>query len=479
SIYSNATERDKKLVNLFVRAGGYPDFRLISTFSTTSSRRTFNPRGCLQKDDPVRALFLNKTIPAVTLRFLESVIPLPQLNTSEYAPTQDDILICRETRATDLATFAVIFKEKGLKIYGPYNKISKAHAANALAVGGWDEICVTKSGKLCAPEKAPDLGCFTITSALYFIAIHIGLFNKVTPEYVDAPYHELAAHGYEVFLRCANPAILPGDLIGSGPSDIITYSKYITDALKLCPVGRFISYDKFDDYLRAKSGGPLSIVDNTIWDECESSSIQFFLSCYCALGMVDLSWRQIGGKSGYVSVTGLRLTNLGAWILGLAKDYEPLIPAQPAIPGSRIVVSPDFTATVNGSKSQLELCPYLSRFFTRKSNGASSTYTLDCEGVFKMLDQEETLESLIQFLVSNSARPMPENVITALRTWYNSTGDAKIRSVQVISSKKLAVLDKISSIEGIDQLVRQVTYLEVRDYEATKALLRKNGYYIK
>jgi hypothetical protein len=269
------------------------------------------------------------------LRELLAVKSMPA-GIKEYKPEKTDKVICRRNCASDFSKMMALFES------GKISKTAKAGKqlyAKILANCGWDDA-VDKNGKFCAPKDAPRPDSFKITSAMHLLA-KIGGLLASEKEWAESIATGPALDFLKKLLRsyCSlnlenEKTLLPGLRFEPDPywSDA---RKDILERLPCLPVDKFISCEDFEKFIKRTANGfmhanlgsaktvdydgSLVVVD---WNNYERRALRVFLCCFCAMGMVDLAFRECAHPvkkyekiEPSIEVAGVRLTKLGASLL--------------------------------------------------------------------------------------------------------------------------------------------------------------------
>ena len=216
--------------------------------------------------------------------------------------------------------------------------------------------------------------------------------------------------------------------------------------LGACPVGRWVALDELFRYVRAHHLGPtiersehsslyvgwsmeagwLEYAGTDYWDVVVGTYLRAVLWEYVAtLGLIDIAYtypedsaRDVGRLYGfddeylsrYDGLLGVRLTPLGAYVLGLADEYRPAL-VDPSREKLSLRVLPNLDLVV---LDMAALTPMdrllLERVGVPQSQGV---YRLDRERILEATAQGVTLERVRELLVRNSgvaAEELPQTV---------------------------------------------------------------------
>jgi hypothetical protein len=240
--------------------------------------------------------------------------------------------------------------------------------------------------------------------------------------------------------------------------------------LNACPVGRWVGLNELFRYVRAYRLGPviersehsalyvgwalesgwLEYAGIDYWDLVVGTYLRAVLWEYVAtLGLIDIAYiypegsgRDLGQLYGfdedYVSrydgLLGVRLTPLGAYVLGMTEEYRPAIvdpgPEEPSLrvlPNLDVVVL-DMTALVPADRVLLE------RMAAPQSQGV---YRMDRRRMLEAIEQGILLERMQELLIRKSgvaAADLPQTVRVFL-------ADVERRASTIRESERIVLLE--------------------------------------
>ena len=216
----------------------------------------------------------------------------------------------------------------------------------------------------------------------------------------------------------------------------------LAEALRRCPVGRWVNFDEFSRFMRASSFtfdvtrdpwrlylvdaryGSLGYAGYHDWSIVQGRYLLCLVFEYAAtLGLVDVAYVDpVGARSDFWSMWGaeemvylsrydglqyFRLTPLGAWCLGLAETWESSLPAA----RTSLTVFPDRRLHVSASPSSDERL-MLETWASLESDGA---WRLDRDRTLAAVEGGHAVDDLREFLAARDEQPLPETVEGFLR----------------------------------------------------------------
>jgi hypothetical protein len=421
---------------------------------------------------------------------LKDLIPPMEYVYGEYAPSENDRLICREGRLGDFAAAVRFAGIEKLKVKDGTYDITKAKLAKLAETAGFDEVCDC-DGAFGAPRDATRAGDFRVATPLFALAAAGGLVEidrelranpgKNAMELLLKPPHELAKHLYDRY--CASNKIYEAHyvayLIIYGGEHWVDWAKcraQVVGLLKTCPVGRLVRFSDFSKYAMIFCGNIIGRPQSCSaglkgydsgygyydsytpdWDECEGRIIAQILSFLGAMGAVDIAYaanapriKRDGDDFG-VGIAGLRVTALGAWLFGMADSYDSPEAAGAQEQEGTLLVQPDHTVMIAGLKSRILHEIYLGKFLTKASNDANvAVYKLDFPSMVRAHGLGILPRQIKAYLKKASDRPLPENVGRSFDDWQAKTGRVKIRTVTILETDDRLLFEELKAIKGMD-----------------------------
>ena len=233
----------------------------------------------------------------------------------------------------------------------------------------------------------------------------------------------------------------------------------IAEALRACPVGSWVAFDDFGQFMRAASHnfsvttdpwdlylfdqnyGSLGYDGSHSWEIIEGRYLLCLLLEYLAtIGMVDVAFippeharsdfRHMWGTdelaylSRYDGLLHFRLNSLGAYCLGLAEEYEPPVVAE----RTKMQVFADRRIVADGAPSPEE-ATILDTFATPE---ADAVWRLDTERIVLALEEGGDLDALRAFLAERDDQPLPETVEGFLERLGRSATALKMRGEAIL-----------------------------------------------
>jgi hypothetical protein len=234
----------------------------------------------------------------------------------------------------------------------------------------------------------------------------------------------------------------------------------IADALKLCPVGDWVDVDAFGRHMRAigldfdvchdpwrlhighPEYGALGYQGFHSWEVLQLRYLLALLFEYAApLGLIDLAYidpeqarddfGQLWGideldfLSRYDGLRYFRLTELGAYCLGLRDAYTPSRPAR----ATRLKILPSLLVQIADGRPGAEEVLLLETWAQWESD---STWRLDRPRALASAEKGHDLEALRAYLAEGDDQPLPDSVEAFLAEVARNAGAVKTAATALL-----------------------------------------------
>ena len=460
-------------------------------------------------------------MPDFILSALRPLIPPIELKLHNYSPAAEDRIICRENRLADFASLVRFAGSVELKPRSCTWDITKAKLAKLVNEANLEEVCDV-NGKFGTPKEASYILDFKVALPLFLLSVNSGLLAldkkgcirpaRRASSLLKSKPHELAKKIFDDYMEDNN--IYEGRYItGISMGNTETFINWslcrqpIVELLKSCPVNVWVNYGDFEHhfslvsvfFLRKLLRGVLFIhsSDNferraPNWEECESQFIRLILSFLGAIGILDIAYtenvlfsKQIEDEY-CVGISGFRITALGAWILGLAEQYEAESTGALQSAEGELLVQPDYSVVLTGLQTMIEHEPFLSSFLTKTSTDKNvAIYRIDFTSIVRAYNMEDRLtpEQILDYLRKASVRPIPENVERSLIDWQHKVGRVKICRATLLEADDELLLQELIHEKGADKhILGKISYaVELKsavDAAKIKTIAEKNGWLV-
>lgn len=242
-----------------------------------------------------------------------------------------------------------------------------------------------------------------------------------------------------------------------------------------CPVDKWIPVSELLKFIKkndrnflVKLTGEISTYDDyhryyctryQSWEDIEGRFIEIVLLEYLSsVGIVDaaLMERQDDyGSINYFSVEYIRLTPLGAYVLGASNGYS----FEEKEDGSGFVVQPNYDIVVaNGSMKHSHVL-FFDRFADKQSEDMVVVYKLTFKSMVNALDNGISIKEIIEYLKEYCNKEIPENVLLTLQDWERESKRIRIRTVTIVETDDKYLLEELMSYKTIkSNILKELPY---------------------
>nr|WP_274597758.1 helicase-associated domain-containing protein [Clostridium beijerinckii] len=168
----------------------------------------------------------------------------------------------------------------------------------------------------------------------------------------------------------------------------------------------------------------------------------------------------------YFKVTYFKLTSLGAYILGINKDYK----IEEIEDETGIIIQPNYEIMVPGGLMKDVHCINLDKFAEKLSEDTVSIYKISFKSMVMALDNDISIEEVIEYLKDASKNKIPENVLMSLNEWNERSKKIKIRKVTIVETDDKYLLEELKSYKEIKKdIAKELPYaFEINSKNANK-----------
>jgi len=474
----------------------------------------------VSKNSKLNAFFVNNNVPQVLRPFLEKTIPAYQRKFESCEVDNFDELaqiINRDERYKDfdmLLSFININSVTATKAGG---YISKSSLLKFYKLVEYDELCNNDCGDILdirnAGEAIVSMGLIQLLRCADVIDIVKDKFvlSKKANTFMALQMIEKAKFLFDAYIKHGNSIIDECMRISaaklrfhktkynlSGPrQELLTY-------LKECPINEWINFDIFSKEIFKANRDIFDVVGGALirddyhnqyyqtahWSYFENCAISVMLMEYLAvLGIVDVLAEEVS-YSDYDSyyayeVSYFRITNLGAFILGLADSYDGKQSQTESEDAEGFIIQSNFDVVIQQSKDRMRHEFFFDRFASQISKDSAATiYKLDFKSAVKGVNIGISIREIADYCNTFSSEPVPENVKTSLSEWEMQSNRIRIRTVSVIETDDEYLLEEIKRYSGMDKFLDKkeiASVLVIADGvdKKVKTLIEKNKRFCK
>jgi len=244
----------------------------------------------------------------------------------------------------------------------------------------------------------------------------------------------------------------------------------IVKHLKDCPVGTWVSIGQFVDYIKMMDK---SFLKNQVkyisyfsekyrdylepwveWEEVEGRFIEVVLQEYLSvLGIVDtIIYESKGGCWDYdvrpfFKVEYFRVTPLGAWVLGIIKEYH----YEEQVTRSGFTVEDGFQIKVMNELSNQVHKLFFERFASREEYPQYCIYKISFGAIVKALDKGITIESIVEYIRSHSYNGIPSELGSLMNKWKRDRDKVVIKNIMVVQMENSELMDELQKELNLKQ----------------------------
>jgi hypothetical protein len=243
-----------------------------------------------------------------------------------------------------------------------------------------------------------------------------------------------------------------------GLQHIIVSRNRLTDALKTCPAGAWLSLSSFSEGLCVHAPSFMRTTEQTsTWASWSISefygSWQDVEAAYIAHAMATwLSWFGIvlsGSNEKSTKPTVFHITQRGAVLLGIAKG--PIAGPEP----QPIIVQANFEIVVP-FETPANVVFRLQQFASMTKRDRASLYLLSPAAVWKSLQAGRDIEDIIRFLEKASQRPLAQNVAYSLREWATKHGEITIEPAILLTTSSDSLMAQVRSSKRLPAHIKEI-----------------------
>ncbi|WP_271814460.1 helicase-associated domain-containing protein [Clostridium beijerinckii] len=513
NIWKCTIPKEKELISEFIRAGGTLEYReikeIVSKYEINQEKMLFGYSGYgngIQKyfysDSKANLLFIKEKMPIEIYNILKEMVdPIEvkflaeNLDVDKYLCDEEDsaLISIREDFEKELTSIIKLVNSNKLKVTQASQmpnktamiKINEAliHKDiffdqdisevriidNTTRIYGISKLLLeskilqSENGNLILGKMAEEFltmntveKCKEILNA-YIFAKDIDELKRIKELKVKTEY-------YGNYANCRNLIL---NYLEKVPIDkwinieqLLRYIKKLDRNFLRKEVGTIYTYSDYERYYYP---------DQNYWEEEAGRFIEVVLMEYLtAIGMVDVLIKQdyTDYDIEYFKVTYFKLTSLGAHILGFNKDYK----IEEIEDETGIIIQPNYEIMVPEGLMKDVHCINLDKFAEKLSEDTVSIYKISFKSMVMALDNDISIEEVIEYLKDASKNKIPENVLMSLNEWNERSKKIKIRKVTIVETDDKYLLEELKSYKEIKKdIAKELPYaFEINSKNANK-----------
>ncbi|GEP63498.1 hypothetical protein CBE01nite_12660 [Clostridium beijerinckii] len=513
NIWKCTIPKEKELISEFIRAGGTLEYReikeIVSKYEINQEKMLFGYSGYgngIQKyfysESRANLLFIKGKMPIEIYNILKEMVePIEvkflaeNLGVDKYLCDEDDsaLISIREDFEKELTSIIKLVNSTKLKVTQASQmpnktamiKINEAliHKDiffdqdisevriidNTTRIYGISKLLLeskilqSENGNLILGKMAEEFltmntveKCKEILNA-YIFAKDIDELKRIKELKVKAEYYGNYANCRNLILNYLEKVPINKWI---NIEQLLRYIKKLDRNFLRKEVGTIYTYSDYERYYYP---------DQNYWEEEAGRFIEVVLMEYLtAIGMVDVLIKQdyTDYDIEYFKVTYFKLTSLGAYILGINKDYK----IEEIEDETGIIIQPNYEIMVPGGLMKDVHCINLDKFAEKLSEDTVSIYKISFKSMVMALDNDISIEEVIEYLKDASKNKIPENVLMSLNEWNERSKKIKIRKVTIVETDDKYLLEELKSYKEIKKdIAKELPYaFEINSKNANK-----------
>ncbi|NRY63790.1 helicase-associated domain-containing protein [Clostridium beijerinckii] len=513
NIWRCTIPKEKELISEFIRAGGTLEYReikeIVSKYEKNQEKMLFGYSGYgngIQKyfyrDSKANLLFIKEKMPIEIYNILKEMVdPIEvkflaeNLDVDKYLCDEEDsaLISIREDFEKELTSIIKLVNSTKLKVTQASQMPNKTSMVkinevlihkdiffdqdisevriidNTTRIYGISKLLLEskilqcENGNLILGKMAEEFltmntveKCKEILNA-YIFAKDIDELKRIKELKVKAEY-------YGNYANCRNLIL---NYLEKVPIDrwisieqLLKYIKKLDRNFLRKEVGTIYTYSDYERYYYP---------DQNYWEEEAGRFIEVVLMEYLTtIGMVDVLIKQdyTDYDIEYFKVTYFKLTSLGAHILGINKDYK----IEEIEDETGIIIQPNYEIMVPEGLMKDVHCINLDKFAEKLSEDTVSIYKISFKSMVMALDNDISIEEVIEYLKDASKNRIPENVLMSLNEWNEKSKKIKIRKVTIVETDDKYLLEELKSYKEIKKdIAKELPYaFEINSKNANK-----------
>jgi len=116
---------------------------------------------------------------------------------------------------------------------------------------------------------------------------------------------------------------------------------------------------------------------------------------------------------------------------------------------SGIIIQPNYEIIVQSGTMKDVHCIYLDKFAEKLSEDTASIYKISFKAMVTALDNEISIEEIIDYFEEFSQNKIPDNVLLSLNEWKEKSKKIKIRRVTIVETDDKYLLEELKNYKEI------------------------------
>lgn len=515
NIWNALSSYEKELLTCYVQCG-YRQFNsdfaeIAKKYNIPISKYRYGEDPYFTKDSKLNLIRINRSVPSFIKTILNDIIPPLEINFKTVTDIEEycDKIEGRENRLSDFDYLIRFVNNQAVPATKAGGLMNKKSFLKYYDIVRYPEILLDESDSITdIRDIRSTVISYSIVQLLLnaqVLSIHMDkyILGKYASHYLELDAASKARFIYDAYLKHNNSIIDEISRIEANqfkmnkhynPSPAI---KVLIQYLTKCPVMKWISMDSYKSIIKKKDFYFLSACTSDVyfkdhyyntyyetagWGELETYFIDVVFMCYLsAIGVLDIVTDKESDDYGvhdYHIVTYFRLTELGAFLLGLTDNFKIESNSNDVVQKG-LIVKPDFEIVIPDGPKRTSHEVFFERFLIKKTEDAQvSIYNLDFNGIVKAIDIGISLDDIYSYLTKHSLTPVPDNITTTFHEWIQQSKRIKIKTVTIIETDDEFLLEEIKNYKTMNTFIKSeikhALTIDPADIKKVKKLIEKN-----
>ena len=485
-IWNGLSSFEKEYLDEFLKYEERPEYKKLESMYQKYGLKGSYTREPWEEKSKLSVLFIGKDVPPQIKRSLERFLTpiVVKYNTLEQPPedVKNRLNIINESFATDFSSVInlansmnlALTREKQLPSKSTIVKIDSVLFNKDFAfehIGGIDGIRSIESTNRI-------YGIYMILLESGLLYAHKGILNvsEKAAIYLDLKLEDKCRYLLEHYLKSHGiyelDRIVESSYRAELKGNMTECRKIIIKHLKNCPIGEWIPIAQFLDYIKILDKHFLTDQVKYItylsdkyrvylepwveWKDVEGRFVEVVLQEYLSvLGIVDtVIYERAGGCWDYdtrplFKVEYFRITPMGAFILGMSKEYS----YEEKVVKTGFSVEDGFQIKIIDELSNQVHRLFFERFASGENHPGYCIYKISFGAIVKALDKNITIDSIMEYIRSNSLNGMPSEFVETMLKWEKDIDKVIIKSIIIVQTVNREVVEELQKEPGIKKYI--------------------------
>lgn len=493
NIWYGLNDFEKEFLEEFIRANGSLDYddkkEILTKHNRKSPQSTYNIENYFDEGSKVKLLLIKNKMPNPIFSIINDLVKPVELkfNTFDNDKVENigaSIICVGESFEKDFLSTAKLANNLKIKTTKENNYPTKSSVIKI------NELLENK--EILLETNIKDIRNFTQTTRIFGI-ISLMLSSKIIKTQGD---NIIPGKNFNLFVQNGTidrAKMLLEEYINSKDIDELTRikelrsktaernmsfstcRKIILEYISKCPINKWVNVTELKKFLKKNHRAFLRDVTGEIktyneydryynigqhdWMEIEGRFVEVSLLEYLStIGMVDVTVDECSNNYGtlyYLSAGYFRLTKLGAYLLNINDDYElPDEKTKTQIGNETgFKVETNFEIIVPDSIFKYKHCMFFDKFAEKVKEDIATVYKLSFKSMVNALDNDISIQEIIEYIHVNCNNMISENVLTTLQQWKLDSKKIRIRKTTIVECDDEYLLNELKSYKNIKKSI--------------------------